>query len=85
MGPWPAPAIQVLLVVTAVPPLLAATMPSSDDRACGCVARHSSDYGTRCRALSPISRSFALLLLLRLLLGRRLLLGLGLLLRLCRW
>ena len=75
-----------LLLMPVVPPLLAAGMPSSDDRACGGVPRRAANYGTACRAPGPISRTLAALLwlglrllrgllglrgLLRLLLGRR--------------
>ena len=67
------------LVLPVVPPLLATGMSSSDDRARASVPHRASDYGTACRALSPISRTLGVLLLLRL----RLLLGLCLFLGLC--
>ena len=78
-----------MLLVPIVPPLLAAGMTSADDCACGSIpCGCGSDYGTCCRAFSPISGTLVVLLLLglRLLLSWRLLLRLWLLLRLrCRW
>ena len=77
-----------MLLVPIVPPLLAAGMPSSDYRACGGIPHRAANYGSPCRASSPIRRTLAALLLLALLLllGRWLLLRLSLLLRLrCRW
>jgi hypothetical protein len=56
-------------------------MPSSDDRAGGCVPCRGSNYGTACRAPGPVSRTLAALLLLGLRLLRGLL-GLRRLLRL---
>jgi hypothetical protein len=71
---------RVLLVMPAIPSLLPAGMPSSDNRACGGVPSHASNYGTACRA--PGLGVLGLLLLgLRLLRGWRLLWGWGLLRR----
>jgi hypothetical protein len=80
--PWPHPLFKMLVVMSVVPPVLAAGMTSADDRASGSVAHHASNYGTACCAPSlvscfSVSRTFvALVLLLWLLLGLRRLLSL---------
>ena len=56
-----------------VPPLLAAGMTSSDDRASGGIPCYGADGSTCCGALHSVGRP----LLTRLLLGLLLLLGLG--------